>query len=524
MRKVIILSIISCLAFFHFVSAQNEQTYGILRNMEGTYYVESKGYFYLADTTTVTVKYKNNVEQSKVVLDTIRANKLGFIDISVPVNTNFEEFVLMLKETEEFEYIDYCSFGGPCFIPNDPKVLNGEQWYLSYINAFEAWDIVMGSSSVKVAILDFGLDWMHPDIGYGSDGYKNVDETLGWNFVSNSSNVITTDVHGTKVAGVLGAKTNNTIGIAGISGGNGYSSGITLIPINVGQGTSIHNEIVDDAIIYAVDNGARVINMSFKMAQANPINHAIAYAIQNNVVLVAASGNDYKPGVSVTYPASHPDVIAVGAVQQDTLRAGFSIYGNALDVVAPGVDMLTTTLNNGYIYDEGTSYAAPIVSGIAALMLAINPNLTGQRIREIIEQTARKVRTDLYAYDSVPGRPNGTWCVYMGYGLVDAYAAVLTVLETKCYSTLPKVHGTIIQNTTWNTPLQVIGNIVIPNNVTLTITNQVKCDFNVSFIVHPGAKLILNGGTLTNACPNEMWQGITVMGDPTQPLSSSLQG
>jgi subtilisin family serine protease len=199
MKKIILL-IMVCLPLW--AIAQETQTYGTLLKKDGLYYVETDGIAYLADTSVVTVKFKNGVKQTTMAIDTIRANKLGFIDIAVPISISLEDFVVMLKKTEDFEYVDYNSFGELCFSPNDPLLSN--QYYPSYVNAFEAWNITTASSSVKVGVLDQGLDWLHPDIGYGSDGYKNVDETLGWNFWDNIYNVNTSYAsHGTKVSGVL---------------------------------------------------------------------------------------------------------------------------------------------------------------------------------------------------------------------------------------------------------------------------------------------------------------------------------
>ena len=123
---------------------------------------------------------------------------------------------------------------------------------------------------------------------------------------------------------------------------------------------------------------------------------------------------------------------------------------------APGMNILSLTdirnwefVYNGTIAYSGTSQAAPHVSGVAALVLSVNPNLTGQEVRCILESTAQKVRKDLYTYDSIPERPNGTWNEQVGHGLVDAHAAVL---KAKCYSDMPIQQKIIAQNTTWNTP------------------------------------------------------------------------
>jgi len=177
----------------------------------------------------------------------------------------------------------------------------------------------------------------------------------------------------------------------------------------------------------------------FEVKYRDSIDAAITYAVQNNVVLVAASGN-YNQG-RVLYPASHPEVIAVGSIDKDTLRYKNSCYGWELDVVAPGVDIWSTgvsienhgtTVVHGYDSFEGTSFAAPLVSGIASLILSVNQNLTRVEVRNIINNTAKKVRKDEYEYNLFPDRPNWFWEV--GYGLVDAHAAVLAVMDSLKYS------------------------------------------------------------------------------------------
>ena len=244
---------------------------------------------------------------------------------------------------------------------------------------------------------------------------------MGWNYITGNSNVITNNGHGTRVAGIVGAKSNNSRGIAGVSGGNN-NVGITMIPFCVGIAAP-DGSVIDDAIIDAVDRGVRIIQLSLSIGQTNAINAAIEYAHQNNVVVVCAAGN-YSSS-TVSYPASHPNVIAVGGTDKNNRRASFAQYGQNLDVVAPAVGIYSTALNNNYNSEDGTSFAAPQVSGVAALILSVRPDLTGQQVRNVIEQTAQKVGG--YSYATTSGRPNGTWNQEMGYGLVDAYAAVYAV-------------------------------------------------------------------------------------------------
>jgi len=230
------------------------------------------------------------------------------------------------------------------------------------------------------------------------------------------------DPHGTQVAGICGAKANNNRGIAGISGGNN-APGVTIIPYCVG-----HANHVAAAIDDAVSKGARVINMSLAVGPTSAILSAIANAKLHNVILVAASGNDNNP--AVTFPAFHADVIAVGAINTVDQRWSASSvegsnYGDHLNVVAPGVDILTTTLYNEYLLTTKTSFATPQVAGLAALILSVRPDLTNVQVRNAIESTCVKLSS--YSFASNPNYPNGTWNIQVGHGLINAYAALNSV-------------------------------------------------------------------------------------------------
>ena len=403
---------------------------------------------FVVDTTIVSVKISDmNMLKSYTV---IRVNKLGYADLSVPQGVPYISFINQLKQDNNISNIDIATIGIYSSItPNDTNI--GQQWYLSAINAFSAWDITMGSSNVIVAIIDSGTDWDHDDIGYGYDSYQTiyfnpgedlwsninnpstgngidddnnglVDDLKGWNYENNSNDCRTTYYHGTFVSGIVGAKTNNNRGIAGIAGGYG-NSGVRLLPYCVGVNAPI-TSVIDDAILDAVDKGAKVIQLSFTVPRTPAITSAVDDAVSHGVIVICASGNTSSQQVS--YPSSLPNVVAVGAIDQSYARADFSNFGDTLEVVAPGVGIYSTTLNNLYNTKDGTSFAAPQVSGIAALILSVNPNLTGQQVRNIIDSTAQRIRTDLYTYTDNPSiHPNGSWNNQMGYGLVDAHAAVM---------------------------------------------------------------------------------------------------
>ena len=377
----------------------------------------------------------------------IRANILGYYDIEVPNNISYEDYMKYLKSLQLFSVIEYNAIGkyNEEIKSNDSSI--DKQWYLSRINIFNAWKFSFGDENIKIGVLDSGLDWAHKDIGLGRDSYQNVylnpnedlwkdnnnpstgdyidndrngfiDDLKGWNFITQSNNVRTTNSHGTQVSGIISAKTNNAEGIAGIVGGN-KKKGVQVIPVCVGI-FAPESSILDDAIIYAVNSGVRIIQLSLSVLKTDAIEKAIDYAKQKNVLIICASGNDSSNNLS--YPSSNEYVIAVGGIDRNNRRAPFSNYGNNLSVVAPGIDIFSTGLNNTYLSSDGTSFAAPQVSGVVALILSVNPDLTAKQVADIIEQTAQKVGG--YNYQNTYTRPNGTWNNEMGYGLVDAYKAL----------------------------------------------------------------------------------------------------
>lgn len=390
----------------------------------------------------------------------LRKNKLGYVDIEVPGNTDVMDYYNELRlRYPQIENIELNSEMKLHFTPNDTHL--SSQWYLNTIHAYDAWNVTLGSPNITVAVIDYGIWWSHEDLGLGSNNYQNVwlnpnedawsnasnpttgnhidddnngyiDDWKGWNFMSSNNDTRASHYHGTMVSGIIAAKTNNGVGIAGIAGGKS-AAGVKIMGISVGYTNEwgddlVDGSLVDDAIIYAVDNGAKVINMSFGSIDSQPaIQSAVNYAVNNGVVLVASSGNEDNSGnKNIRYPAKYTNVIAVGATDMNNTRASFSFYGAELDCVAPGVQIYSTTTNS-YMSADGTSFAAPQVSGIAALILSVNPNLSAQQVRNIIESTAQKVGG--YTYSGTSGRTNGTWNNQMGYGLVDAKAAVLKALD-----------------------------------------------------------------------------------------------
>ena len=441
MKRILITALV-LFVFVSMSSAQSKNSYHI-NNVNNVKKILYKGVYYEVDTTTVSVKVE---DVKKIPFNILRFNKLGYVDIKLPSNIPFDSAIRVIETDNNISKIIYSVKGKyNALFPNDN--LYDSQWGLRAINLPQTWDISTGGSSVIVGVIDSGVDWLHPDLGMGNDGYHNfhtnlsdqwgqfgvptsgngvdddnnglTDDYLGWNYENNSNDCRTNYYHGTFVSGIIAAKTNNNSGIAGVAGGNN-SKGVRILPYCVG-GYSPISSVIDDAIIDAVDKGAKIIQLSFSILQDDDIDDAIQYAYDNGVIVICAAGNYF---MEVQYPANNHNVVAVGAIDSNLSRADFSSYDDSnVNIVAPGVSIKSTMLNSSYDYSDGTSFAAPHVSGVAALVFSVNPNLTGQQVRDILESTAQKLNGYIFQPAS-SNHPNGTWNDEVGYGLVDAYAAV----------------------------------------------------------------------------------------------------
>lgn len=278
-------------------------------------------------------------------------------------------------------------------------------------------------NNIKVAVLDQGIDKSHNDLS------ANI-STLSYDAKSgtSSSSFNVGLNHGTHVAGTIAAVKDNNLQVVGVA----PSSKIMVVSHDLFISSTISEELAD-GINWAYQNGADVINNSwgdqggvfYNQLHSALLDNAISDAMnfgRNGLgtIIVFASGNESPV---IDYPAnSNPNILTVGAINSNGSRAGFSGFGNELDVVAPGVNILSTTNLQNIDSYNGTSMAAPHVSGVVALVLSANPSLTLSQVNNIIESTSQKV--GLYSYTNNVQRPNGTWNNEMGYGLIDANAAV----------------------------------------------------------------------------------------------------
>lgn len=270
------------------------------------------------------------------------------------------------------------------------------------IKAVDAWAITTGSRAVRVAVIDTGIDYFHPDLagniwtnpreipGNGLDDDRNgfVDDVHGYDFVSDDSDPFDDQAHGTHVAGTIGALGNNRIGVTGVC----WEVSLMAIKAFDDRGYGTLSSVID-SLAYAAANGAHIINASWGQPdKSRALADAIAAAHEAGVIIVAAAGNDRNDLLS--YPAAYPESITVAALDHTDRRAGFSNFGAFVDVSAPGENILSTIPDNRYELFSGTSMAAPHVAGVAALILGQHPEFTQRDVETILGNAVDPIVAD----------------------------------------------------------------------------------------------------------------------------------
>ncbi|HNS18441.1 MAG TPA: S8 family serine peptidase [Bacteroidales bacterium] len=374
--------------------------------------------------------------------------------------------------------------------PNDPRF--AEDWALQNINAVEAWSYSKGDN-ILIGIPDGGFNRSHEDL---KTQIHSALSSPAWHIY-----------HGTVVAGCAGAATNNYKGKSSI----GYNCKLIL-------GSAPSNNQDWNEVLAMSNMGARVINASFISCKFNStILNLIHYMADQGTLLVGGAGNGTEVGHCSSngngygYPASYDPVISVTSVGQTDNHVYDGIHchthNDKVDVCAPGYGVLSTCYyidSNGIIHNDcyspnwGTSFAAPIVSGLAALVFYARSCMTPEEVKYIIESTT----DDIY---SIPGNSNFTGL--LGHGRINAGRAV-----KKAAIIQPGTNVRLTSSATWTTEHYIKEYILVEKGVTLTILADVLFNTNARLIIKPGGTVVVNGATLRNNMCNGMWEGVQVEG------------
>jgi len=378
-----------------------------------------------------------------------------------------EQLVKELGQHPDIEYAEKAPLFFISLVPNDPyynAALSGgmwgsanSSWHLNLINASQAWDVTTGDPNIVVAVLDNAIWVDHPDLA--NKVVAAVDLANGDND-PNPPEATYIWSHGTHSAGLIAAETNNGVGVASIG------NGVSIMAVKLGDDASDGQSMAAgfEGIVWAADNGADVINMSWGTPQYfQTMQNIVNYAYNKGCVMVGAAGNNgngaetqMNPDIPINYvgyPAALPHVIAVGSCDVGDNKSDFSNYGTWIDVLAPGgyasagflgigafavlsttyntagtvMDMLNGTtggaatfgVSGNYDLMQGTSMAAPVTSGLCALMLSANPDLTPEELTYLLKSTCENVDAE-----------NADFIDSIGAGRINAYAAVQAAANT----------------------------------------------------------------------------------------------
>lgn len=511
-----------------------ERQYRVVDGKWHTFFEGHKGDQIVPDRLIVRLKDRQDIRQFNLIAE-------GFEDIKVvsreltggyfvlKVGSSQDPFTVSsaLAAHSSFDYVEFDAIGEFHSTPSDPNYSN--QWNLTKISMPIAWDFNTGSNSVILAIIDTGCDYDHEDLdgniwvnsaedrngngrpdfswytsggdldGDDDDGNGFVDDLTGWDFYSYPGDndpspgydIYLVYPHGTAVTGIAAAQTHNYendnyIGVAGIAGGWGSTQGVKIMNLRYHYWLSgPYYSSTAEAITYAAENGAKVINISSGWTTNWPVlEDAVEDAVDNyDCVIVASAGNnggDDSSNKSIGYPAKYPDVIAVGATVQDDSRwttsgSNGSAIGPELDVMAPGGASIiwTTDITGSDGYSSGnytsgfsgTSASAPHVAGLASLLRSENPSWDYADVKDQITRTAKDLGTT--------GRDD-----YYGYGRIDAEKALQNIYVPEQYSTIASAL-TAAES----------GKRVVVAAGNHTVSTDLTVSFGITLEIEPGATI-----------------------------------
>ena len=353
-----------------------------------------------------------------------------YLTFLAQLRDDYPDFNKLIKRMESFSEIDYSEPKYLDFLdfqPNDPSL--NSCWHLSKIQAFDAWSLGAGSDSVVVAVVDDALEINHLDLtnviwinhleipnnGIDDDNNGYVDDYNGYDVADNDNNPNPPNTnldHGTHVAGISGAQTNNNIGVASI----GF--GISIMPVKATRDNNFNGTINNayDGVYYAALNGADIINCSWGSSNFSNTNYNIIQMAQNQgSIIVASAGNSNQNLASnPRYPSCYNGVVCVANTTQSDAKRGSSCYGSRVDISAPGSSILSTIPFNNYGTKSGTSMSAPMVAGLLGLMKSFSPNSTNEQLISCMKSASDNI-------DAI----NPSYAGLLGNGRINAYNALL---------------------------------------------------------------------------------------------------
>jgi len=345
----------------------------------------------------------------KTNIDITRYYQIRF-DIEQPI----DDYINELYATGYFEVVEPAYVSKTLYTPNDP--MQGSQYYLSLIKAFEAWDTSKGTESMVIGIVDTGGDLNHPDLASqlfidasepidgldnNNDGY--IDNNRGWDFSGADASLIDQPgflgdndpsivkgglhSHGTSVAGCASAATDNATGISGV----GFKTKLLFTKHyadDQDEASTTYSSNLYEGILYAATHGAKIINCSWGESVPSVVHQDIISYVTLDLgcLVVAAAGNSAT--TDPVYPAAYEYVLSIANTNSSDIAAPFTSYGNTIDMTAPGVGVLTTGFNDVYENQSGTSISSPIAAGAAALIWAAHPTYTGLQVAEQLRISA----------------------------------------------------------------------------------------------------------------------------------------
>jgi subtilisin family serine protease len=360
------------------------------------------------------------------------------------------EAVQALAKQPDVEFAELDLLQQQAFAPNDPLI--GNQWHHQRIGSYAAWDKSLGQSSIRIAIVDPPFQMDHPDLA--------AHTVAGWDAVANQPITASSGIHhSTFCAGMAAAVIGNGLGVAG-------ASNCEILPINI---NGFASEMCN-AVYWAATNGVRVVNISWNGADSDALNAAGTYLRLNARGILAMPGLN-GPGF-VDYP-NQPDIWCISMT--DAADNPQSAYGYHIDFAAPGWQVYSTTINGGYAFDSGTSYATPLFCGVVAVLFSINPTLESDEVINLLKNTA------------VDKGPSG-WDMWYGWGRIN-FGAAAAAAE----ATLPQITSALQTNglfsvatsckpgldyTLWRTPAlsapqwtQVLNPILATNDGRILLTD-----------------------------------------------------